>query len=91
MAREKSEVLAMLLPCENTYQIANIDECLRKRIWNDEIDIQFDREEYLCPELKDLFDMKQRLRGHEHLLNQKEMTDVISTQIDIYALGVTLY
>jgi hypothetical protein len=35
--------------------------------------------------------MKQRLIGHEDLLNQKDMTNVISTQIDIYALGVTLY
>jgi hypothetical protein len=91
MAQEKSEVLAKLLPSENTYQTANIDECLRKRIWNDEIDIQFDEQEYLCPELNELFDMKQKLRGHEDLLNQKEMKDVISTQIDIYALGVTLY
>ena len=80
-----------MVPSENTYQTANIDECLRKRIWNDEIDIQFDGEEYLCPELKELFYMKQRLRGHEQLLNQTEIKDVISTQIDIYALGVTLY
>ena len=35
--------------------------------------------------------MKKRLSGHEKLMTQEDMTNVLSTQIDIYALGVTLY
>ena len=38
-----------------------------------------------------MLEMKKRLSGHEELLTQEDMADVISTQIDIYALGVTLY
>jgi serine/threonine protein kinase len=80
-----------LLASENNYLTANIDEYLRNRIWNDDIDVQFDGEEYVCPELKTILEMKKRLSGHEELLTQEDMTNVLSTQIDIYALGVTLY